>query len=564
MLGDLNTEIKMSVNAEGVESGVTRAKRSIESLGTAVDSVGKRGEGLNQLGRDGETAGRKIDQVTKNMVSSLQRQIAAAEAGGTATRQYQESLARLRGANMNVLGPYLDQLEAAKAKTEDAERAVNGMAGSLRSLSSHIGGVAGGLAAYFSLRTFIDETMAAEQEQAQLAAVLRSTGEAAGWSREQLNEMAEALSSKGGKSLLSAGEINQAQTRLLSYANVVGEVFPRALKNAIDMAQRMGMDVKSATETIGKALDVPSEGLSALTKQGFRFTESQKALVEHLEATGRTAQAQGIILDALESSYAGAGEAARNTLGGSLKALRNTVNDLMTGEGGSINSMRQGIEDLNSALGSQGTKEAFQSFLGWIASVSAAAVTGTANLLAFMQASDKLGIIAGTDSYGQLKSQAAAYSHQLEQLTARAERFQEAISRGDNVAQNQRNLDRTREAIARVQSQATSASNSPPAPKMPCAGPRTKPRSTPWRQRRGYRWPMPLPKSHWPAPKRLIRKSSPRGQTLKRCWPCKKRFRRARNCSDSSATRPRAMLRRMPRRKPRKNGSAQQTRSTSR
>lgn len=410
MSEDLNTEIKMSVNAEGVETGVTRAKRSIEDLGTTVDNVGKRGTGLNRLGAEGEIAGRKIDQVTKNMVASLQRQIAAAEAGGTATRQYQESIARLRGANMNVLGPYLDQLEAARAKTEDAERAVNGMAGSIRSLSSYIGGVAGGLAAYFSLRTFIDETIAAEQEQAQLAAVLRSTGEAAGWSREQLNEMAEALSSKGGKSLLSAGEINQAQARLLSYSNVVGEVFPRAMQSAIDMAQRMGMDVKSATETIGKALDVPSEGLTALTKQGFRFTESQKQLVEHLEATGRTAQAQGIILAALEASYGGAAEAARNTLGGSLKALRNTVNDLMTGEGASITSMRKGIEDLNSVLGAASTKEAFQSFTGWIASVSAAAVRGTANLMTFM------GIVAGRDTIANGKRDSANLSARQEWL----------------------------------------------------------------------------------------------------------------------------------------------------
>lgn len=456
---DLVDEIKLAVDASGVETGTARAKRSIEDLGNTVENVGKRGgEGLNRMGRDGTEAGQKLDQVTRNMVSSLQRQIAAAEAGGTATRQYQESIARLRGANMDVLRPYLDQLDAATAKTKEAERAVGDMAGTMRSLGSYLGGMAGGFAAYFSLRTFIDETIAAEQEQAQLAAVLRSTGEAAGWSREQLNEMAEAMSSKGGKSLFSAGEITQAQTRMLSYSNVVGEVFPRAMQNAINMAQRMGMDVKSASETVGKALDVPSEGLTALQRQGFRFSESQKALVERLEATGRTAEAQGIILAALESSYGGAAEAARNTFGGSLSALKNTINDLMTGEGGSVDSMRKGIEDLNGALGSPQTKEAFQNFLGWIATVSANAVTGAANLLAFVQASDKLAIVAGTDQYGKLKSQAEAYSHQLEQLTARAERYQEAISRKDNVAQNQRNLDRTLELIARVQRQAMDAS----------------------------------------------------------------------------------------------------------
>lgn len=458
---DLTDEIKLGVDASGVETGVGRAKRSIEDLGSAVENVGKRGgEGLNRMGRDGADAGQKLDQVTRNMVNSLQRQIAATEAGGTATRQYQESIARLRGANMDVLRPYLEQLDAARDKTEEAKRSTDGLLSTMRGVGNVVGGLVGGLAAAFSLRTFIDETVAAEQEQAQLVAVLRSTGEAAGWSREQLNAMAEAMSSSAGKSLLSAGEINQAQTRLLSYANVVGDVFPRALKNAIDMAQRLGMDVKSATETVGKALDVPSEGLSALTKQGFRFSEGQKELVKRLEETGRTAEAQAIILATLESSYGGAAEAARNTFGGSLSALKNTIDDLMTGEGGSVTAMREGVESLNSALGSSDTKQAFQNFLGWIASVSASAVTGAANLLAFVQASDKLAIIAGTDQYGQLKSQAEAYSRQIEVLTGRAERFQEAISRGDSVEQNQRSLDRTRERLAQLQRQAMATTQS--------------------------------------------------------------------------------------------------------
>lgn len=350
---DLTDEIKLGVDASGVETGVGRAKRSIEDLGSAVENVGKRGgEGLNRMGRDGADAGQKLDQVTRNMVNSLQRQIAATEAGGTATRQYQESIARLRGANMDVLRPYLEQLDAARDKTEEAKRSTDGLLSTMRGVGNVVGGLVGGLAAAFSLRTFIDETVAAEQEQAQLAAVLRSTGEAAGWSREQLNAMAAELE---GSSIFSAGDINQAQTRLLSYTNIVGREFPRAMQAVIDMSARMGMDVKSSAETIGRALDVPSEGLTALTRQGFRFTESQKDLVKQLEETGRTAEAQGIILSALESSYGGAANAARDTLGGSLSALKNAINDLMTGGDGSISALRAGVDTLTASVNDANT-----------------------------------------------------------------------------------------------------------------------------------------------------------------------------------------------------------------
>lgn len=140
MSDDLNTEIKITASAEGVEAGVGRAKRSIADLAQAAEKAGEQGgKGLGKMGAGGEDAARKVDGATKNMVASLQRQIAAMEAGGTATRQYQESIARLRGADMSVLKPYLDQLDAAKGKAEAAARAQGGLEHSLGSL----GGVAG-------------------------------------------------------------------------------------------------------------------------------------------------------------------------------------------------------------------------------------------------------------------------------------------------------------------------------------------------------------------------------------------------------------------------------------
>lgn len=200
----------------------------------------------------------------------------------------------------------------------------------------------------------IRNTKQMEKEQAQLEAVLRSTGESAGFSREQLNEMA---SSMERTSTVSAGEINQAQTNLLAFTGIVGEQFPRALQSAIDMAARTGTTVTSAAETIGRALDVPSKGLTALSKQGFRFTEEQKKAAEQLEATGRTAEAQGIILKALEESYGGAAAASRDTFGGALMALQNTIDELLTGSEGSLDGAKVAIDDLNRALSDPATAE---------------------------------------------------------------------------------------------------------------------------------------------------------------------------------------------------------------
>lgn len=217
---------------------------------------------------------------------------------------------------------------------------------------------------------FIEETKNAQNEQAQLAAVLKSTGNAAGFTASELNKMASGMAG-----VVSEGDINRAQTRLLSYTGVVGDEFPRALQAAIDMSVRLGMTVEQSAETVGKALDVPSKGLTALSKQGFRFTEEQKKLVESLEATGRVAEAQDVVLKALESSYGGAADAARNTLGGALQALQNQIDDLMTGDDDSVNGLTAAVNEFTDLLGSSETKATFSAFTTFLAEVATGLVT---------------------------------------------------------------------------------------------------------------------------------------------------------------------------------------------
>jgi len=206
----------------------------------------------------------------------------------------------------------------------------------------------------------VSQTVAAQNAQTQLAAVLKSTGEAAGYGAEQLNRLSASFATA---STFSTNEITDAQTTLLAFTGIVGKQFPQALQAAVDMAARTGMSVKSAAETIGRALDVPSQGLSALTRQGFRFTAEQKRLVEQLEATGRTAEAQEVILAELTESYGGAAKAARDTLGGALAALRNSASDLFVAAGTDADRLRSLIESLNRALGSDTARKGMNALI---------------------------------------------------------------------------------------------------------------------------------------------------------------------------------------------------------
>jgi len=298
-----------------------------------------------------------------------------------------------------------DVKQHAKRVQDAYDNMAAGVSARMDSLKGAVLGAIGGAISVVGITSAIakikQETIDAEKEQTQLAAAIKSTGGAAGWSVERLNAMADSMEKT---STFSAGQINQAQTRMLSYAGVVGEQFPRAMQAVIDMSERMGYEVTASAETIGKALDVPSEGLTALSKQGFRFTDAQKELVKQFERTGQTAKAQDIILQALESSYGGAAQAARDTLGGSLTAVGNTINSLMTADSASLPGLRDSVEGLNSTLNSDDVRNGFQTLISGLIDVGSFAASSMAGIVKLGQAVAEhkgeigvvLGMIAGT------------------------------------------------------------------------------------------------------------------------------------------------------------------------
>lgn len=256
-----------------------------------------------------------------------------------------------------------------------------------KALAAGVAGITAG--AFF--QTVITQTRNAEKEQALLAAALKATGQQAGYSQARLNDMAGAMEKLTG---IGAGDFNQAQTVLLGFTNIVGEQLPEALRVAADFSVRTGATMASAAETIGRALDIPSEGMKSLQRQGFKFSESQIEAARQLERTGRIAEAQKIVIDALDETYGGAAVAARDTLGGALDALKATINSLLTGEGGSFEEMKKSINQLNATLGSPQTREAFQTYISWMASLAAqaaqtAAVINDAGFFSWLQVSNK-------------------------------------------------------------------------------------------------------------------------------------------------------------------------------
>ena len=189
-----------------------------------------------------------------------------------------------------------------------------------------------------------------EQALQQLEAALASTGNAAGLTSGQLLKLADSIRSA---SMLTTEQILSAETRLLSYTDIAAKEFPEALQITIDQAQRLGISVEQSAETVGKALQSPSEAMAALGRQGFKLEAGQKELMQQLEATGRKAEAQRIILNMMTEAYGGAAAAARlNTFKGLLKGIGDQLGDFAgrVADAGAFEFLKSKLQDISNEI----------------------------------------------------------------------------------------------------------------------------------------------------------------------------------------------------------------------
>jgi hypothetical protein len=166
-----------------------------------------------------------------------------------------------------------------------------------------------------------EDAAQAQEKVAQLDAVLKSTGGAAGMTRESLLKMAEGFEKT---TKFSAESALEAQSMLLTFTEIGKETFPRATKAAADMATAMGTDMKAQSIALGKALNNPTKGISALTRVGVTFTDAQKESIKAMQESGDMAGAQTVILKELEKEFGGSAEAAGKTFPGQLERLKNS------------------------------------------------------------------------------------------------------------------------------------------------------------------------------------------------------------------------------------------------
>jgi hypothetical protein len=204
----------------------------------------------------------------------------------------------------------------AGAMVAKVRNSLSGLAGGLG--LGGLGGLLAGGGMIYGLKRAVDLTTVQEQAEKKLEAVLRATGGTAGYSAKELAVYAAQLQKTtnfGDETTIAAMGV------MASFRQIRGDVFKDAIAAAQDLSSVMGSDLQTAVKQIGKALNDPIQGLTALKRMGIAFTEEQQKQIINLAAQGDLLGAQRIILGELKTKFGGAAKAMADPMKQAMNAL---------------------------------------------------------------------------------------------------------------------------------------------------------------------------------------------------------------------------------------------------
>mgnify|MGYP003132135662 FL=1 len=224
--------------------------------------------------------------------------------------------------------------------------------------SRQLRGVRGGLAKFRSITliaafavNFLDRTLgaltrAAKEQQlavARLNQTLKSTNFAARVTSKELQVFAARLQKLTG---IGDETILAMQGILLTFTQIRGQVFKDATKAILDVSEAMGQDLQQTAIQVGKALNDPILGVSALSRVGIQFTNVQKEQIKQFARGGEMAKAQGIILKELQVQFGGTAANLDSTTF-QVRRLQSAFSDFLETGGGKL---RPFVETIAKAL----------------------------------------------------------------------------------------------------------------------------------------------------------------------------------------------------------------------
>ncbi|WP_285906777.1 phage tail length tape measure family protein [Pseudodesulfovibrio pelocollis] len=246
----------------------------------------------------------------------------------------QRDLKRVQGEGQKATTVWDRFGKAGKTASDDVSKAMagaSGRAGMLGNALSALGpvGIAAG-AAIGGIATAIGAgTMSMadwEKRLGRTEALIKATGNAAGLTAGELDNLARE------RDLATLGDRNQimdAINVMQTFKSVTGDTFRESIALAQDMSAVTGQSLTGSVTMLGKALEDPIAGLTAMRRVGVSLTETEQEVVRAMVELNDVAGAQAKIMEVLRGQFEGAAEAEAQGLAGALDTLSYSWRDLM-------------------------------------------------------------------------------------------------------------------------------------------------------------------------------------------------------------------------------------------
>jgi hypothetical protein len=147
---------------------------------------------------------------------------------------------------------------------------------------------------------------------ARLDSVFASMGDTTGEASKAAQDYASSLSARIGveDEAIMAGQAQLATFGAVSDATArQAGIFDRATQAGADLAATGFGSIESNAVALGKALQDPTKGMTALGRSGVTFTDAQKESIKQMQKSGDLLGAQKVVLGAVESQVKGTAEA---------------------------------------------------------------------------------------------------------------------------------------------------------------------------------------------------------------------------------------------------------------
>lgn len=223
--------------------------------------------------------------------------------------------------------------------------------GSLNPVAAAAGSGLIALAGY--LQESVKAAAASNEVMAKQAQILEATGYAANIAGFEMQAMADELSRLSG---VDDEVIAGAQSMMLTFRNIGREEFPRAMQAALDLSTTFG-GLEASSMQLGKALNDPVKGVTALARSGVTFSQQQQDQIKNFVETNDLASAQAIILAEIENQVGGTAQAIEQAGDGSAR-LNVALGNLSEGIGNQLlpiqrawnDSLSESVEGVNELI----------------------------------------------------------------------------------------------------------------------------------------------------------------------------------------------------------------------